>query len=132
MQLSPDRLATVTAESKNLFSVSLYGHAYTGGPAGLGRTPARRRQAPIIEVVLERRDPKQGDLGWEPVAGARVAQQPERARRGRSTKRGSPRARSQDLIAKAEAPVAAQKFDQILGDPALLAVLQPPLFGQGA
>jgi hypothetical protein len=131
VQLSPDRLATVTAESKNLFSVALYGHAYTGGPAALGRTPARRRQAPIIEVVLERRDPKQGDLGWEPVAGARVAQQPERARRGRSMKRVSPRARSQDLIAKAEALVAAQKFDQILGDPALLAVLQPPLIWSG-
>ena len=150
VQLTPDRLATVTPESKKIFSVAVYGYAYNDGPGTVRRRGVRRRQDPVVEVVLEQHDPAlAGELGWKPVPGARVTEQrgtvstgrgsgsaaarrpSAAARRGTSVRSRRAQKLSQALVAKADELMTAQRFDKILADPEILAILQPPRIWAG-
>ncbi len=150
LQLTPDRLATVTRGARRTLSVGLYGHAYTRGPgtapSSVGTAAA---QQPVIEVSVERLDETLGvDFGWSALPGTQVKKSPGtvRPQRGASTtmrggaatRRGSAAAATSGsasatsgLAARAKTLLAARDYISILANPDLVALLRPPTIWEG-
>lgn len=135
LQLTPDRLATVTpGAGRQSFNVGLYGHSYTKGPGAPLHTPAGQTVPPVVEISVETLDETLGeDFGWSPLAGAVVKKaRPARRTEAATAARGtSATTRAANLTVRANELLAARDFTAILADRDLVALLRPPTLWEG-